>query len=89
LFESERIAPPRRFDQGGPISTHHLPPDAVVLTCLDVNEAERVLINRALHATNGNRTRAAKLLGMSVRTLRNKLNVKGKSPQAPETSADE
>jgi DNA-binding NtrC family response regulator len=50
----------------------------VVLHTLDVGEAERVLIQRALDVTQNNRTRAAELLGMSVRTLRNKLN----SPEA-------
>jgi DNA-binding NtrC family response regulator len=48
---------------------------SVVLHSLDVNEAEKVLIQRALEVTGNNRTRAAELLGMSVRTLRNKLNV--------------
>ena len=52
-----------------------VPADAVVLTSLNVTEAEDRLIARALEQTNGNRTRAAELLGMSVRTLRNKLNV--------------
>ena len=49
---------------------------AIVLTSLDVSEAEQVLITRALEATGGNRTHAAKLLGISVRTLRNKLNLR-------------
>lgn len=40
----------------------------------DLSELERVTIQRALVATGGNRTRAAKLLGISERTLRNKLN---------------
>ncbi len=53
--------------------------DGIYLETLDVNEAERVLIQRALAAANGNRTRAAELLGMSVRTLRNKLNGPGRS----------
>ncbi len=51
-----------------------LPPGALVLTSLDVADAEARLIERALQVSGGNRTRAAELLGMSVRTLRNKLN---------------
>ena len=40
-----------------------------------LKEAEEVLIiQRALGETEGNRTHAAKMLGISVRTLRNKLN---------------
>jgi len=38
-----------------------------------VEEAERELILRTLEAENGNRTSAADVLGISVRTLRNKL----------------
>jgi len=34
---------------------------------------ERALIMETLQATNGNRTQAAKILGISLRTLRNKL----------------
>ena len=40
----------------------------------NLDELERQAIGRALVATGGNRTRAAKLLGISERTLRNKLN---------------
>jgi DNA-binding NtrC family response regulator len=40
----------------------------------NLDELERRAIGRALVATGGNRTRAAKLLGISERTLRNKLN---------------
>jgi DNA-binding NtrC family response regulator len=50
------------------------PSSPVVLHSLNVDDAERVLIKRALEVTGNNRTRAATLLGMSVRTLRNKLN---------------
>ena len=39
-----------------------------------LKEAERLMIDRALNHTDGNRTHAAKILGISVRTLRNKLN---------------
>ena len=59
---------------GGGAATLTVPDGAVVLTSLNVNEAEAKLIERALEVSNGNRTRAADLLGISVRTLRNKLN---------------
>lgn len=39
-----------------------------------LREVERQMIIHALHKTDNNRTHAAKLLGVSVRTLRNKLN---------------
>ena len=39
-----------------------------------LRDAEKVLIMRALDHTEGNRTHAAKMLGISVRTLRNKLH---------------
>ncbi|MDA8240306.1 MAG: sigma-54 dependent transcriptional regulator [Nitrospiraceae bacterium] len=41
---------------------------------ISLDEAEEVLINEALNQTRGNRTKAAKLLGISLRTLRRKLN---------------
>ncbi|HEU4996462.1 MAG TPA: sigma-54 dependent transcriptional regulator, partial [Gemmatimonadaceae bacterium] len=47
--------------------------ESLVLTTLNIDEAEARLVERALSATKGNRTKAAELLGVSVRTLRNKL----------------
>ena len=44
------------------------------LETLNLSEVEEILIQRALGATQNNRTQAATLLGISVRTLRNKLN---------------
>jgi two-component system, NtrC family, response regulator AtoC len=41
---------------------------------LNLHTIERETIKRALKKTNGNRSKAADLLGFSVRTLRNKLN---------------
>ncbi len=41
---------------------------------MTVAEMERQLIYRTLDFTNHNRTRAAEILGISIRTLRNKLN---------------
>lgn len=43
-------------------------------SCLSLREMERRLIFKALEKTNGNRTYAAKALGISIRTLRNKLH---------------
>jgi two-component system response regulator FlrC len=41
---------------------------------MTVSEAERLLIEKTLEFTGQNRTRAAEMLGISIRTLRNKLN---------------
>ena len=46
---------------------------AVMLTTLNIDEAEATLIELALRETGGNRTKAAELLGVTDRTLRNKL----------------
>ena len=41
---------------------------------IPLHEMERIMIMRGLEQTAGNRTQAAELLGISVRTLRNKLS---------------
>ncbi len=41
---------------------------------MPLHEVERLMIMRGLERTDGNRTQAAELLGISVRTLRNKLS---------------
>ncbi len=43
-----------------------------------IKDMEMDLIVKTLETTNGNKTKAAKLLGVSVRTIRNKLNGYGK-----------
>jgi DNA-binding NtrC family response regulator len=53
--------------------------DGVWLGTLNVNEAETALIQRALERAGNKRTCAAELLGISVRTLRNKLNGPGRT----------
>jgi DNA-binding NtrC family response regulator len=44
---------------------------------MSVNEAEKILILKTLKAQAGNRTKAAEILGISTRTLRNKLHEYG------------
>jgi two-component system response regulator FlrC len=41
---------------------------------MSLRDAERLLIKKALIHTSENRTQAAKILGVSIRTLRNKIN---------------
>src|SRR5262249_3751713 len=42
-----------------------------------LQEAERQLLEKTLKATGGNRTRAAELMGVSLRTVRNKIREYG------------
>ncbi|MBX3174291.1 MAG: sigma-54-dependent Fis family transcriptional regulator [Gemmatimonadaceae bacterium] len=51
---------------------------AVVLHSLRIADAEDALIQTALARTEGNRTHAAELLGISLRTLRSRLNAPSK-----------
>jgi DNA-binding NtrC family response regulator len=74
-FETIRVAVTgRRTPLGGVAALGSTQPEgAVWLTTLNVDEAEATLIERALLITHGNRTKAAELLGLTDRTLRNKL----------------
>jgi DNA-binding NtrC family response regulator len=53
-----------------------------------VEEAERLLILKTLEATSNNKTRAAEILGISLKTLHNKLKEYG-SAAAEATSSKE
>ena len=53
------------------------PQRALARNDLTVTEAEKQLIIRALKETRGNRTLAAKKIGMSRRTLHRKLHIYG------------
>lgn len=48
---------------------------------LTLEEVERQLVERTLEATGGNRTRAADMLGVSLRTVRNKIREYGLPPR--------
>ena len=59
------------------LTTYDLHPDpaaALQLVGLQAADVERELILATLRATHGNRTHAAAILGLSIRTLRNKLH---------------
>jgi DNA-binding NtrC family response regulator len=82
--------------EGPVIETKHLPPgfghapvrlsedeaDSIrVGVGTTVGEAERLLILKTLESTNNNKTRAAEILGISLKTLHNKLKEYGSSGQ--------
>ncbi len=56
-------------------------PQSALAAGLTLQEAERQLLSRTLEATGGNRTRAAEMLGVSIRTVRNKIREYGLPPK--------
>jgi DNA-binding NtrC family response regulator len=64
-------------DAGRTIPASALTPDQIVplLIGSTVGEVERELVLQTLARCEGNRTRAARVLGMSIRTLRNKIRL--------------
>ena len=83
-LDSQMFGPPRSTADETPatVGTPEKLDEGISLTLpsLNVAEAEMVLIQRALEITQRNRTRAAELLGVSTRTLRNKLNKENPTP---------
>ncbi len=84
---------------GAPLDPGHLPPGfgrgqapaeqnagagmVPVHVGATVDEAERMLILRTLEATGQNKTRAAEILGVSLKTLHNKLKMYGNARESP------
>jgi len=84
---------------GSPLDAGHLPPgfgksrpqhaqssDAGLVSIhvgTTVDEAERLLILRTLEATGQNKTRAAEILGVSLKTLHNKLKEYNRAGEEP------
>jgi DNA-binding NtrC family response regulator len=54
-----------------------------------VDEAERLLILKTLESTRNNKTRAAEILGISLKTLHNKLKEYGSASFAASESVEE
>src|SRR6202162_5469383 len=81
VIETKHLPP--GFGQA-PLRTAANDPDAVRLGVgTTVEEAEKMLILKTLEATSNNKTRAAEILGISLKTLHNKLKEYGSA--APET----
>ena len=68
-------------DQGAGTERVEADPSSLCLRAM-----EQKMISKALEKTQGNRTHAAKILGISIRTLRNKLNEYKKGLSAEELS---
>jgi DNA-binding NtrC family response regulator len=54
-----------------------------------VDEAERMLILKTLESTRNNKTRAAEILGISLKTLHNKLKEYGSGSSSSSDGAEE
>lgn len=81
IFDDDGDAAHDAPDDGGPEQAASVPGQAAPAGAgvfsgpvIPLHEMERIMIIKGLEATSGNRTQAAELLGISVRTLRNKLN---------------
>ena len=68
---------PTAVDSAPTLSAPALSPNEIVplLIGSTVGEIERELVLQTLARCDGNRTRAARVLGVSVRTLRNKIRL--------------
>jgi len=84
MIETKHLPP--GFGQA-PLRTAANDPDAVRLGIgTTVGEAEKMLILKTLESTSNNKTRAAEILGISLKTLHNKLKEYGSG--TPEAVAD-
>ena len=73
LMTSQHVLDLRDLCPIDQIRSEESEPQASPVT-FSLREMEKNLIFKALEQTSGNRTHAAKMLGISIRTLRNKLN---------------
>jgi DNA-binding NtrC family response regulator len=80
---SRPAATPAPTHPGGNGAAGHV----LAIPSLDLMEVERRVIEHALTLSNGNRTRAAHMLGINVRTLRRKLN--GGDAAAPAATTEQ
>ncbi len=74
LERSVLLATGETIDADQILLTEVSPPEKNLSPGMTVSEAERLLIMKTLEFTGQNRTKAAEMLGISIRTLRNKLH---------------
>ncbi|MBZ5599828.1 MAG: sigma-54 dependent transcriptional regulator [Acidobacteriia bacterium] len=87
IIETKHLSP--GFGQT-PVRTSSEDPDAVRLGVgTTVGEAEKLLILKTLEATSNNKTRAAEILGISLKTLHNKLKEYGSGAAEAASGKDE
>jgi DNA-binding NtrC family response regulator len=85
MIETKHMPP--GFGQA-PLRTSANDPDAVRLGVgTTVGEAEKMLILKTLESTSNNKTKAAEILGISLKTLHNKLKEYG-GGSAPDAASD-
>jgi DNA-binding NtrC family response regulator len=77
VIDESWLAP--EFLQGVPAMA---PKVAQTFTGTSLREVERHLLEKTLEATQGNRTRAAEMLGVSLRTIRNRIREYGLPPRS-------
>jgi len=82
LFEAASLAKGEARGSGGIDGLHSGAPHPGVLhPGMKIHDMERTLLEKTLAATGGNRSRAAVLLGISLRTVRNKIREYGLPPR--------
>jgi DNA-binding NtrC family response regulator len=85
LNETDEIGPESlKTELSGAIYSNSLPaasPAASLRAGTSMREVERHLLEATLQSTGGNRTRTAEILGVSLRTIRNKIREHGLPPR--------
>ena len=85
VIETKHLPP--GFGQVLPRPATHDPNAVHLGVGTTVGEAERLLILKTLEATNNNKTKAAEILGISLKTLHNKLKEYGTAGAAAESAS--
>jgi len=84
LSDADEIGPEYlRAELSSPARSHAMPPVLLhpARAGTSMREVERSLLEATLQSTGGNRTRTAEMLGVSLRTIRNKIREYGLPPR--------